>query len=492
MGIARNAGYNLAGAAVSMLVSIVAVPFYIKAVGVERFGVLALCWLILGFTSFLNLGMGPAISQRLASLHSAPDDERADAFWSAVWLNVAIGAVAAVAVLLFAGGYFNSVAGPGSGFRDEMRDALPWLALMMPTVMVSSVMYGALQGRQYFLAMNMIDATSSVLMSLLPLAMAVLVSPRIDGLVAAALAGKLVALVLTYIVCVRAVPLRRPRRPVPLLMRQLVSFGGWVTLTSLLVPLIVSVDRFAIGAMIGAAAVSVYTIPFNLVSRMTILPISLSSALSPQFASVPGDHAIDLQVESAAALVTILTPLTILLLMVLGPFMHVWIGPTLADQSTPLGYIFVVGSWMNCIAYVPYAYLQARGRPDLPAKLNLAYLIPYVALVYAGLWAFGLVGAALAASLRSCFDPTLFAMAGTFRRIFPVVAPSALIVFAAVAAALALPWTSWPHWAALGGLLAVNILLSIRSLPAPLRLQMQRYRAMLGAGRQRRAAAGDP
>lgn len=484
MGIAKNAGYNIAGAAVSMLVSIVSVPFYIQAVGVERFGVLALCWLILGFAGVLNLGMGPAVSQRLAQLHHAPAEERADAFWTAIWLNIAMGALGAAAVLLLAAGYLEGVAERGSDFSAEMRQALPWLASMVPIAMLSGVMYGALQGRERFLAMNMIDALSSVLMSLLPLAAAILVSPRIDLLVAAALAGKLAALILTYVLCARAVPLSRPRRPVPRLMLQLVSFGGWVTLTSLLVPLITSIDRFAIGAMIGAAAVSIYAIPYNLVSRMTVLPVSLAGALFPRFAAVDGDHAADLQVESVAVLVTLLTPLAILLLMVLGPFMHIWIGRELAAQATPLGYLFVIGFWMNSIAYVPYAYLQARGRPDLIAKLLIAYLVPYAALLYSCLWAFGVVGAALATSLRSCFDPTLFVLAGTFRRVLPLIAPSALIMFAATGAALFLPWASWVHWAALAGLLALSIALSLRSMPAPLQLQLRRLRTALPGGRR--------
>jgi O-antigen/teichoic acid export membrane protein len=474
MGIARNAGYNLAGAVIPLAVSIVTVPFYIRAVGVERYGVLSLCWLILGFMGFLNLGMGPAVAQRLASLHSAPGEERARAFWTAIWLNMALGVVAAVAVLMLGAAYFQTFSRASSQFMGEIRHAMPWLALMIPTVMLSGVMSGALQGRERFLALNLINSVSSVLMSVLPLAAALFVSARLDVLIVAAMAGKVAALVLTYGACARAVPLGRPHRPVPRLMRQLVSFGGWVTITSLLVPIVVTMDRFVIGALIGPAAVSIYSIPFNLISRINILPVSLAGALFPRFAAAEGSDAADLQAEGVSALVSILTPASILMIAALGPFLHIWIGPRLAAQAMPLGYIFVTGFWMNSIAHVPYAYLEARGRPDLIAKLHIAYLVPYLGVLYFCLSRFGVVGAAVAWSVRSFFDPTLFILAGTFRRVMPKVAAPALLVYAAMAVALLFSWTGWAHWLLLAVLFAASALISVRLAPALVRERLNR------------------
>lgn len=474
MGIAKNAGYNLAGAVIPLAVSIITVPFYIQAVGVERYGVLSLCWLILGFMGFLNLGMGPAVAQRLASLHAAPGEERARAFWTAIWLNMSLGIVAGLVVLTLGGVYFESFSRAASQFIGEIKLAMPWLALMIPVVMLSGVMSGALQGRERFLALNMINTLSSVLMSVLPLAVALILGPRLDWLIAAATAGKLTALILTYAACVGAVPLRRPHRPVPRLMRQLVAFGGWVTITSLLVPIVVTMDRFVIGALIGPAAVAIYAIPYNLISRINILPVSLSGALFPRFAAAEGADAAELQAVGVSALVSVLTPASILMVAALGPFLHLWIGRDLAAQALPLGYIFVSGFWMNSVAFVPYAYLEARGRPDLIAKLHIAYVLPYLAVLYLSLNAFGLVGAAVAWSLRSFFDPTLFILAGTFRRVLPLLLVPALLVYAAMAAGLALPWTGWSHWLVLAGLFAASIVVSVRLAPALVRERLHR------------------
>ena len=46
----------------------------------------------------------------------------------------------------------------------------------------------------------------------------------------------------------------------------------------------VVLDRFVIGAMVGANAVTYYTVPFQLAERSTVLPAALTSALFPRFA----------------------------------------------------------------------------------------------------------------------------------------------------------------------------------------------------------------
>ena len=46
---------------------------------------------------------------------------------------------------------------------------------------------------------------------------------------------------------------------------------SWVTVTGLFGPILVILDRFAIGAVLGARAVAIYTVPFQLAQRIQIL-----------------------------------------------------------------------------------------------------------------------------------------------------------------------------------------------------------------------------
>lgn len=91
------------------------------------------------------------------------------------------------------------------------------------------------------------------------------------------------------------------------------------------------------------------------------------------------------------------------------PFLAWWISREFADQSAQVGQIILLGFWFNSFAKIPHAQLQARARPDLVAKCHLAEVLPYLGLLYIGISVFGLIGAAIAFSLRVVLDTALLA-----------------------------------------------------------------------------------
>src|ERR1700722_3654837 len=103
--LSRHAGYNLVGSLIPIILSLITVPIYLKLVGTERYGVLAIAWLLLGYFGLFDLGLGRATSFRIASLHSGTPQQRADAFWSAIAVNIGMGLVGGL-VLWIAATYF--------------------------------------------------------------------------------------------------------------------------------------------------------------------------------------------------------------------------------------------------------------------------------------------------------------------------------------------------------------------------------------------------
>ena len=76
MTIFRNTTTVLIGSVLPIGVSLVTVPLYIHAIGLDRYGVLLLVWTMLGDFGFTSLGMGAAVQQGIATLVRGSDADR--------------------------------------------------------------------------------------------------------------------------------------------------------------------------------------------------------------------------------------------------------------------------------------------------------------------------------------------------------------------------------------------------------------------------------
>jgi O-antigen/teichoic acid export membrane protein len=403
--IRRNTFYNIVGALAPAALSLIVLPLYIRAIGESRFGILALIWLTLGYFGIFDLGLGRAVAQKLASIGDSDAVAMGRVFWTSSLLNAGFGIFGGLLmwpVCQSALHHFTS-----SEASSEIGSTLPWLMLGVPLVTLSSGFGGALQGRGRFLELNLISTISSALIQIAPLCVAYAVGPNLLHLVQSVIFARLLCAVLLFWRCqVDLVP-----RGAPIFSltdgRALLVFGGWVTVTSIVGPLMVILDRFVLGAVAGARAVTYYTVPFQLAQRLVILPSALSLALFPRMSAANGPEGRRLAMRALQSLTVVVMPMTVAGVVLIGPFLRLWIGQEFSAIASTPAQILLVAFSMNGLALVPFISLQARSRPDLIAKCHLAELVPYLIILVAALHVAGVSGAAFAFALRTFADYVL-------------------------------------------------------------------------------------
>lgn len=410
MSVSRNTTYNIIGAALPIALALATVPVYLKLVGSDRYGVLAIAWLLLGYFGLFDLGLGRATSQRIAAQRNADPADRAATFWTALCINGVMGGIGAlifwpVSYYLF--GHFFRV---DEALRPEVLAAAPLLALAVPIATSTGVLTGALQGRERFLEVNVISVISTTLFQLLPLAVAWLYGPYLPIVLLSALAARAIALLVLWQRCRSDLLRGHPVRPDWKLVKPLLSYGGWVMLTSIVGPMLVMSDRFLIGAILGAVVVGHYSVIFQLAERITVIPMALTNAMFPRLALLTGEEANRLAADAIRAVMTVMTPIMVGGIFILDPFLSLWVGAAIAEEVGFVGKILLIGFWVNSLALVPYARLQATGRPDLVTKVLLAELPVYIPALYFAVTSFGLVGAAVTFSIRLAVDHVLLSL----------------------------------------------------------------------------------
>lgn len=473
MSVSRHASYNLVGAAIPIVLSLVTVPIYLGLVGAERYGVLAIAWLLLGYFGLFDLGLGRATSFRIASLRDASPQARADTFWAALLVNVAMGLVGGAALWIASLQFFTLAFKVDEALRPEILAAIPFLAASVPIATLTGVLTGAVQGRERFLEINIVSSLSTIVFQLFPLIIAWQVGPNLVWLLAAALLARTLAVVALgyrcYLELTRGQAIRADRAEIVTLLK----YGGWVNLTSIFGPVLVIVDRFIIGAILGATAVTTYTVPVQLASRLAILPSSLTTALFPRLSAASTAEREKLSEHSMMTLAGLLCAPFVGAIFLLEPFLDVWVGEKLGDQAPLIGRIVIAGMWANGLALISFTQLQAAGRPDRVTKVLLLEIPPYLAFLYAGSHYLGLVGCALAAAARNIADFILLTItAGSFRKGWGKIALGMAIL--GVSVLLASLWTirDWQWWGSALTCLVAGMLFGYHTVPTSVVAQL--------------------
>lgn len=395
---------NAAGMAVPLATSLVTVPIYISEIGAARYGVLVLVWVLLGYAGFLDLGLSRASANALSRLGDAGAEQRVPVFVTSLYLSLGLGALGGAILYLASGAAMAFFPAAQGELAAEVTQATPWMACMLPVALVTGVVTGALESRERFLTTNGLQAFGNVLGQVAPVVCAALVGPSLAIVIPAAFLSRLASTLLILGFAVRSERSADPRRFECARVRELLGYGAWVSVSSLVSPLLEALDRFLIGATLGAAAVAHYSVPMSLATRGQVISTALARALFPRFSLLGPEEASRLALRATISLAHCFAAACGPAIILSGPLLELWLGADFAAHATPVAQVLLFGAWTNGIAFLPYTLLQGQGRPDLTAKIHLAELAPFVGALWLLVERFGLVGAAIAWTLRTTAD----------------------------------------------------------------------------------------
>jgi O-antigen/teichoic acid export membrane protein len=240
------------------------------------------------------------------------------------------------------------------------------------------------------------------------------ISQNLAVAVSAVVLSRVLACGVTLVLCLRVDPaLRSDRRFSRPLAGALFRFGGWVTASAVLNPLLASLDRFVVGALLSVRAVAFYATPFEAVRQLRVVSGAFSSVLFPAFAATVGSHrarAERLFRRGSRGALLAMFPVAFTCALFAPEILDVWVGEEFARNSTGVMQWLTAGILVNTVAMVAFGMVQSV-RPDLIVKIYLVELPLYVLAFYGLISAFGVEGAAMAWTARVSLDAALlFAM----------------------------------------------------------------------------------
>lgn len=414
----KNISWSLVGLGVPLLVAAFSIPSLLSVLGAERFGLLALSWGLLGFASVFDLGIGRATTQAISESLGAGNHERiAPIVQKATQLTVAIGLAGTLLLCAAVAAGIHLHLRFAEELNSEVTSAAYVLAFAVPAQASSAMFRGINEAFGSFREISLVRMALGASNFIAPLA-ATAVTLHLGVLVGALLCTRIAGAYFYWRLSHGCLAARRlgvsgTKADRSWATHRLLRFGGWFTVSSVASPIMVQADRFFLGAMVSAASVTAYAIPFEVVTQMLIVVGAISTVAFPSFThtlQANRPEAVLLFKKWLARVAVLMAFATAACAWSLPYLLPLWIGNALPPQSVEIGQILCVGVFMNSIGAMIFAMIHAHGRADMTAAFHLLELPIFVFGLIFAIQHLGPTGAALAWTGRMTLDTCLLGM----------------------------------------------------------------------------------
>ena len=408
--VVKGSIWTLAGSVVPLAVTFVSTPFIIRFLGAESYGVLLLVGLIPTYFSFADFGMGVASTKFASEVYGQGDRvKEGEIVRSTAAIAFVSSLVVAIPLFLFSQPIIIALNVP-EHLHAEASVALKIASASFVLGILSSVLNAPMLAR---LRMDLNTVTSAF-----PRIMLAAVTPFIiyygGGIVGAiswAFIVNLTALAVILYLSGRLLPELFRTSVDREYFRRVIKFGGSWFVAMIAAMLLINLEKLFLTKMVSVKALAYYSVAFTFANMATMFSQAMSQSLVPAFSQllVPGKRSeFDALFARSIRLTLIwLLPAVMLLFVIAKPFFTIWAGEDFGVNSTLPFYVLLVGLLFNLQATVPYTAIAAVGRTDVFARLYWVELLLYAVGAYVLISNFGIVGAAIAWTLRVLFDAFL-------------------------------------------------------------------------------------
>jgi hypothetical protein len=412
LSLRRHTLWNLVGNGAPLLAGVFCIPYLLDKLGYEAFGVLTLIWSLIGYFSLFDFGVGRALTYEISRLLRTQESQRIpQVLFAGLLLTALTGLLGSICILLLAPPLVQRWLEIAPQWQADSLLAFEIAGMGILFTTLTSGLRGAQEALGEFGLANVNKMILGAFMFVMPV-----VSIWMHGTQLWSIALYLV-LARAGILIISCLQLRAylfaKVQLVRLIesMRSLLSFSGWVSISSIVGPLMIYGDRFFVGTLVGSALLSIYAIPQEALQRLLMLPNAFTNALLPKIIGLTGNTLQEQYQRNLQRVCWGMLVVCTCAAILAYPVFSIWISPDFASQALPIVLILSVGIWLNSMASIPYTFLHGAGSTQITALIHIFELGIYFVVLYILVKWIGLPGAALAWTLRVALDLALLQQA---------------------------------------------------------------------------------
>jgi len=400
--LGRNLIAGLASSIWSALIGLAVVPFYLKYLGIEAYGLIGFFVTTQAVLSLLDMGMAPTINREVARCSASGDLKEAGKLLHTLavvyWVMAGVIALLILALAPLIAEYWlqSKQLSP-----QTISHAVMLMGLVVACRWPIGLYQGALIGAQRLTVSSGINMAMATIGSLGAVMVLALVSPTIEAFfIWQGCVGLVYALTMRSAAWRIIGEIDQPRFDVDKL-KSIWRFTAGMSGIALSATVLTQLDRVILSKMLGLEEFGHYMIATAIAGGLYILIMPVFNVVYPRLSALAeageAGKLTDLYRSGTRLLATVLFPVAMLLAVFAEDLVHIWTGNVaVASSVAPIIALLSIGSALHGVMFFPYALQLAYGITRLPLTINMILIVILVPLIVFFALTYGVLGGAMA------------------------------------------------------------------------------------------------
>lgn len=378
------------------------VPLYIKYLGMEAYGLIGVFAILQAWLTLLDMGMTPTLSREMARYTAGAHTAQSirDLLRSLEVICFAIALLIMIVVWLSATWFSVNWLQAEKLPVEEVAQAIAIIGIVVALRFVESLYRGAILGLQKQVWLSAVGSGLATLRGGGAVCVLVWVRPSIEAFfIWQGLVSVVTILAFAFAVYRHLPPFAQAAKFSWLQLKNIWRFAGGMMATTLLVLLLMQVDKIILSRMLSLEMFGYYTLAGTAATVLSLLTIPITQAYYPHFIELVAKEdtvgLIKIYHQGAQLVGVLIVPAALILVFFGEKILLLWTGDAvLADKAAPLLTLLALGMMFNSLMSIPYMLTLAYGWPGFAVRQNF---VAVIILVPAILWAtprYGAIGAA--------------------------------------------------------------------------------------------------
>ncbi len=402
MSLKKNVVANFIGQGWTALMGLAFIPLYIQYLGVEAYGLIGFYAVMQAWLTLFDMGITQTLNREMARFSAGAHTPQSihDLLRSLEVISVVLAVGICLLVCLSSSYIAINWLNAKKLSSSEVAIAIALMGFVIALRFIEGVYKGALLGLQKQIAVNVIN----IIVATMRYGGVVAVLAWYASSIKVFFVWQAFSSVISVLLFVCFVYKTLPK---PNLMpkfstkaiKEVWRFASGMLGITFLALLLTQIDKVLLSKLITLEAYGYYTLAATVASGMGLIAAPTTQAIYPKMVEYVAQNKIQelthLYHQGAQLILVLIAPVAMMLIFFGEDIIYLWSGDiNLAAKTAPILFPLILGSFLNCLVWMPYQLQLAYGWTSFAIKVNLIAVMFLVPAIFFVTPYYGAVGAA--------------------------------------------------------------------------------------------------